>query len=149
MSTKNFRKLIKGTVEYVLKNLENNYILIGENTSGKSELLFSIMRRMIENSKIDQIYFIDSVNRSFHLDAISSFQKEKKEYDYREICAMRLEERTFNKMDSFGPARIESIYWMYEDKSLRKESKVVQTKKQYGDFSLTALSFASISIFSG
>ena len=42
MSTKNFRKLIKGTVEYVLKNLENNYILIGENTSGKSELLFSI-----------------------------------------------------------------------------------------------------------
>ena len=59
MSTKNFRKLIKGTVEYVLKNLENNYILIGENTSGKSELLFSIMRRMIENSKIDQIYFID------------------------------------------------------------------------------------------
>ena len=57
MSTKNFRKLIKGTVEYVLKNLENNYILIGENTSGKSELLFSIMRRMIENSKIDQIYF--------------------------------------------------------------------------------------------
>lgn len=34
-------------------------------------------------------------------------------------------------------------------KSLRKESKVVQTKKQYWDFSLTALSFASISIFSG
>ena len=34
-------------------------------------------------------------------------------------------------------------------KSLRKESKVVQTKKQYGDFSLTALSFTSISIFSG
>ena len=35
------------------------------------------------------------------------------------------------------------------EKSLRKESKVVQTKKQYGDFSLTTLSFASISIFSG
>lgn len=35
------------------------------------------------------------------------------------------------------------------NKSLRKESKVVQTKKQYWDFSLTALSFASISIFSG
>ena len=40
-----------------------------------------------------------------------------------------------------------SIYDAKE--SLRKESKVVQTKKQYGDFSLTALSFASISIFSG
>ena len=47
------------------------------------------------------------------------------------------------EMDS----RIEEIKW--DDKSLRKESKVVQTKKQYGDFSLTALSFASISIFSG
>ena len=35
------------------------------------------------------------------------------------------------------------------NKSLRKESKVVQTKKQYWDFSLTALSFASISIFPG
>lgn len=116
MSIKNFQKLIKETVEYILKNLENNYILIGENTSGKSEVLFSIMKTMKKNNKINKIYFIDSVNRSFHLDAISSFQKEKKEYDYREICAMRLEERTFNKMDSFGPARIESIYWMYEDK---------------------------------
>ena len=40
-------------------------------------------------------------------------------------------------------------YSIHLQKSLRKESKVVQTKKQYGDFSLTALSFASISIFSG
>ena len=47
------------------------------------------------------------------------------------------------EMDS----RIEEIKW--DDKSLRKESKEVQTKKQYGDFLLTALSFASISIFSG
>ena len=39
--------------------------------------------------------------------------------------------------------------FLRKNKSLRKESKVVQTKKQYGDFSLTALSFASISIFSG
>lgn len=42
-----------------------------------------------------------------------------------------------------------SGYLCKPQKSLRKESKVVQTKKQYGDFSLTALSFASISIFSG
>lgn len=42
----------------------------------------------------------------------------------------------------------EQFLWAWI-KSLRKESKVVQTKKQYGDFSLTALSFASISIFSG
>ena len=43
----------------------------------------------------------------------------------------------------------EILDFLKENKSLRKESKVVQTKKQYGDFSLTALSFASISIFSG
>lgn len=41
------------------------------------------------------------------------------------------------------------VRWGRVIKSLRKDSKVVQTKKQYGDFSLTALSFASISIFSG
>ena len=41
------------------------------------------------------------------------------------------------------------IVFYESNKSLRKESKVVQTKKQYGNFSLTALSFASISIFSG
>lgn len=46
-----------------------------------------------------------------------------------------------------NPLSVEMIFDV--DKSLRKESKVVQTKKQYGDFSLTALSFASISIFSG
>ena len=44
--------------------------------------------------------------------------------------------------------KIENLHKNF-GKSLRKESKVVQTKKQYGDFSLTALSFASISIFSG
>ena len=34
----------------------------------------------------------------------------------------------------------EKIWYHVSNKSLRKESKVVQTKKQYGDFSLTALS---------
>ena len=37
-----------------------------------------------------------------------------------------------------NPLSVEMIFDV--DKSLRKESKVVQTKKQYGDFSLTALS---------
>ena len=50
------------------------------------------------------------------------------------------------------PIKLQRDFIMFAEqvnKSLRKESKVVQTKKQYGDFSLTALSFASISIFSG
>ena len=50
---------------------------------------------------------------------------------------------------SFSIIRLVYTILCLFDKSLRKESKVVQTKKQYGDFSLTALSFASISIFSG
>ena len=36
-----------------------------------------------------------------------------------------------------------------DDKSLRKESKMMQTKKQSYIFSITAPSFASISIFPG
>ena len=51
--------------------------------------------------------------------------------------------------NSFGVTYGEHRKALELSKSLRKESKVVQTKKQYGDFSLTALSFASISIFSG
>ena len=53
-----------------------------------------------------------------------------------------------NALDSGATTKI-TINNRRLNKSLRKESKVVQTKKQYGDFSLTALSFASISIFSG
>lgn len=111
MSMKNFQKLIKETAEYVLENLDN-YILIGENISGKSELLYTIMNKCKQNP----FYFIDSVNRSFHLNEISNYAKEKKEYDYREIIVMRMQDQTFNKNDSFGSAKIESIYWMYEDR---------------------------------
>ena len=55
-----------------------------------------------------------------------------------------IEQMTKHPLTDQGIEKFQADY-----KSLRKESKVVQTKKQYGDFSLTALSFASISIFSG
>lgn len=59
------------------------------------------------------------------------------------------EEQTEEAEDSSNSEGEEDADLEESDNSLRKESKVVQTKKQYGDFSLTALSFASISIFSG
>ena len=38
-------------------------IIIGDNSSGKSDVL----RRLIENDKKDQFYFIDAVNRYFDI----------------------------------------------------------------------------------
>ena len=43
MSTKGFRRLINEVTKYILENSDRNYILIGENTSGISELLSSAM----------------------------------------------------------------------------------------------------------
>ena len=114
MSIKSFQKLIKEIVEYVLANGDNDYIVIGENTSGKSALLSCLMERV---KKIGQnkFYFIDSVNRSFHLNNIGD-SKEVQEFEYEEICNRRLEKNIFNKIDSFGTGGIESIYWIHEKK---------------------------------
>lgn len=64
-------------------------------------------------------------------------------------AAFRLSIKDFEEKSKEESVIKGNICYYVSDKSLRKESKVVQTKKQYGDFSLTALSFASISIFSG
>lgn len=81
--------------------------------------------------------------------------------EYREIimqlaCGSNINNLKTEHIDELQiptpPAEVQEAFVSFlrqSDKSLRKESKVVQTKKQYGDFSLTALSFASISIFSG
>lgn len=112
MSTNSFRSLIKETVDYISCNMDCNYILIGENTSGKSELLSCIMGK-IKNTGDPLFYFIDSVNRSFHLNEIG-YSKEEKEFDHFEVCRQRTG-NLFNKLDSFGVGKIESIYWMHEE----------------------------------
>lgn len=112
MSTKGFRRLINEVTKYILENSDRNYILIGENTSGKSELLSSAMKELKKDSN-NIFYFIDSVNRTFHLKDIG-YSGERKEFNYIEIRNQRMDNNQFNKLDTFGMGKIESIYWMHE-----------------------------------
>lgn len=59
-------KLVKEELKY------EDTILIGDNSSGKSELL----RRLInELRKSQSVYFIDAVNRNFSVQAVSRTEK--------------------------------------------------------------------------
>ena len=86
-------------------------IIIGDNSSGKSDVL----RRLIENDKKDQFYFIDAVNRYFDISQIMPSAIPEVHYS-KEINKQRLEEAVFNHKDTFyygGPRAIEDLYSNY------------------------------------
>lgn len=104
---------IKKIEEQVL--LHEHSIIIGDNASGKSELI----RRLVERKFVNggRVYFIDSVNRYFDVSKIDNsavnIEKEKN------IVTKRMSIECFNTMDSFsmyGTATesIEMIYSKYE-----------------------------------
>lgn len=109
-----FQKLITDVGDHVLKSNKTNCIIIGENTSGKSDAILKIIEECLKRDNSD-IYFIDSVNRSFHLELVGD-SSERKQYDYNAIRKMRVGKGVFNKRDTFETGNIESIYWMYESK---------------------------------
>ena len=96
------------------KNLKyNNSIIIGDNSSGKSELL-----KMYLNESKAECYFIDSVNRTFDYEKVTKKNIENEEY--KNIVNYRLNENIFNLKDSFnidktGMGFIEDIYFNFED----------------------------------
>ena len=89
-------------------------IVIGDNSSGKSELLRKLI---IELDKSQNVYFIDAVNRNFSVKDISRTGKIPA---FREwILKTRLEPEHFNLEDSFNcygtrTERIEMIYNLFE-----------------------------------
>lgn len=96
--------------------LHKNSIIIGDNASGKSELIRRIVKR--KNTRQERVYFIDSVNRYFDVEKIDNsvvaIEKEKN------IVAARMSVECFNAKDSFrmyGTATesIERIYQMYAE----------------------------------
>ena len=101
--------IIKQQLEY------KDTIIIGDNSSGKSEVL----RQLIENDKEEQFYFIDAVNRYFDINQISEMKDEKIVYS-KEINQKRLDENLFNHNDSFYyknmPRAVEDLYAYYKDK---------------------------------
>ena len=100
-------------------------IIIGDNASGKSELL----KMYIRNSK-RAVYYIDAVNRSFHIGNITSF-KDRIEYK-NTILEKRLQDENFNLKDTWSyygtdSECIEFLYEYYEEKLQRLFQKFLKT----------------------
>lgn len=91
-------------------------ILIGDNSSGKSELL---RRLVLELNKTTQVYFIDAVNRNFSMKDVSRTEKIPVYSEW--ILKTRLDAEHFNLEDSFNcygtrTERVEIIYTLFETK---------------------------------
>lgn len=92
-------------------------ILIGDNASGKSEVLKQYMRKTRRT-----IYFIDAVNRNFNINAIASLN-DKIQYKVT-ILEKRLLDENFNLKDTWSyygtPTEcIELLYSYYEERLQR------------------------------
>lgn len=105
-------KEIKNKIEN--ENLKyKNTIIIGDNSSGKSEVLKELLR-----DKSTGYYFIDSVNRTFNYKKVSSTNELKEAY--KNVLKYRLEGNIFNLVDSFnlyntGTSVIEEIYLNFHE----------------------------------
>ncbi len=97
--------------EHIEKSERKNWIIVGDNSSGKSELL----RKIVNKMKPD-VYYIDSVNRYFN---VSNINLSKDIVDYRisntEIVNTRVDNKFYNLLDSFGEnEHIERLYPLYQ-----------------------------------
>lgn len=101
--------ILKGNLRYA------DTIIVGDNSSGKSLLLRLLLDKMGE---IDEVYFIDAVNRGFD---VSKVIEENQKLSYNKaIVKTRIQENYFNLEDSFNcygtlTERIEQIYYLFED----------------------------------
>lgn len=108
MITQVIQKIISKELRY------EDSIVIGDNSSGKSELL---RRLVLELIKTEEVYFIDAVNRNFSVKDIS---RTKEIPVYNEwILKTRLDSEHFNLQDSFNcygtrTETIEIIYTLFE-----------------------------------
>lgn len=92
-------------------------ILIGENSSGKSEVLREYVEEML--SRKNDIYYIDSVNRYFDISKVSTPYTDIEKSNKEDIVKTRMKREYFNLKDTFTLFRtlndqIELIYLSYE-----------------------------------
>lgn len=102
-------KIIKKEMVY------GDTIIIGENSSGKSLLLYLLIKNAGDS---DAVYFVDAVNRNF--DVTKVIQGEKKPKYLRTVVDTRIKEEYFNLKDSFNcfgtlTERVEQIYVPFEN----------------------------------
>lgn len=103
-----YREKIDEIVERILK-IEEDIIIVGDNSSGKSDILKGI----VSNLPLNKCYFIDSCNRIFEYNDTLSI--EGKVPETQEVLKVRMKDENFNLKDSFGVfGNIERFYSRYE-----------------------------------
>jgi len=119
VSIDNYQNMLNKVSNKILSGLKyKNTIIIGDNSSGKSELL-----KILVEKYNGECYFIDSINRYFDIEQIANFELDNKSYNYINISEARIAENHFNIKDSFdfdctGTGAIEKFYFVFEKELL-------------------------------
>lgn len=141
MSTEKYKSTLKAVTNKIHESnfSHKNTIIIGDNSSGKSEIL-----RKLVNLSFDKYYFIDAINRTFDSSKIIN-REISINTKFQNISKYRLNDNIFNLQDSFdiygdGTGRIEVIFkeYMEEIKMLLKKFIDIDIKMEevnYGIFS--------------
>lgn len=91
-----------------------NSIIIGDNSSGKSD----VIKCIIEDNITEKVYYLDSVNRYFSEDQIMMLNSSERIEYSDDIVGNRIKEDNFNFKDTFfykgAPRAIEDFYLQYE-----------------------------------
>lgn len=106
-----YTSLLNKVIKIIQESDDKNWIIIGDNSIGKSELL----RRFV--TKNNDVYYIDSVNRGFDIRKVMLQNVESCTITSRQIVDVRIKEEFYNIADSFGGNdHIERLYPLYKDK---------------------------------
>lgn len=110
-----YQNMINNTVEKIVQNSQyyKNSIIVGDNSSGKSEILKHIIERKMQ----DGIYFIDATNRTFDVDCVELESEDWKRVKLDKQCVVmyRIQPNNFNLQDTFYvTSSIEKLYAKYE-----------------------------------
>lgn len=108
----NYNDKIKSIAQEIL-NAEEDVIIVGDNSSGKSDVLKEIINNLLPK----ECYYIDSCNRTFEYKNTLDINSPLPETT--EVLKTRLEEGNYNLKDSFGRSGvIERIFSKYKDSVL-------------------------------
>lgn len=110
-----YQSMIINTVEKIVQNSQyyKNSIIVGDNSSGKSEILKQVIERKIQ----DGIYFIDATNRTFDVEGVELESEDWKRVKLDKQCVVmyRIQPNNFNLQDTFyATSSIEKLYAKYE-----------------------------------
>lgn len=137
---KSYQNMIHRIVDIICENSSDgqNYILIGDNSTGKSDIL----RKVTERKSKGAVYFIDSVNRTFDAGRVELVGESYKnlKLDSQRIVLERISLFNYNQRDTFCvPSYIEQIFAKYSSEVytlckifLGHELEIVQEKLEAG-----------------